>query len=124
MSDDDLLSYLQQVPSLVHLHCSSPVSTRVLRALTPSVPTSSQACLCPKLTFIELKCWRPFDTLVEMVERRWCREDEANSVCQLKTARFHLYFSQNKSAVELELIQRLFKCHDEGLDIKCNFIVG
>jgi hypothetical protein len=123
MSDDDLLSYLKQVPSLVHLHCSSPVGTRVLRALTPSMPTSSQAYLCPELTFIEFKCWRPFDTLVEMVERRWRKEDQVNSVCQLKAARFHLYFSQNKTAAELELMQRLFKCHDEGLDIKCNLIV-
>lgn len=123
MSDDDLLSYLQQVPSLLRLHCSSGVSTNVLRALTPSTQASSQACLCPELIFVEFRCWRPFDALVEMTELRWRSKDCNNSVSQLKSARFHMHcwtnYTEKAVESESELFRRLQKCRDEGLDIYC-----
>jgi hypothetical protein len=123
LSDDKLLSYLQQVPSLLRLHCSSRVGTSVLHALTPSTETSSQACLCPELTFIEFRCWRPFDALVNMTELRWRSKDCNNSVSQLKSARFHLHrgpnYTDKTAESESELMRRLQKCRDEGLDVLC-----
>jgi hypothetical protein len=120
LSEDDLFHCLQLVPSLKHLHISSAVGAQVLRALTPSAPTSnSPSYLCPKLELVEFRCRNPFDGLVEMIQGR--RQPLKGSL-QLKKARLHLTCHELRTiasvAREAELIGRLRKCYNEGLDIK------
>lgn len=123
LSDEKLFELLQNVPSLVHLHVSSAVGTQSLTALTPSSSgNDAVACLCPSLQFIELKCFRPYNLIVEMVERRWHSCPSVDIVTQLTRARLHLHsWPDTTPGAALEdagLVERLQECKDEGMDIK------
>lgn len=121
MTDEDLFNCLQLVSSLKHLHCTSPVGAQTLRALTPSrsvqrdeIPTN----LCPHLEFIELRCWRPFDALVDMIDARYQTLGPAS---RLKV-RLHLHcrpdYDEGVASNEAKLIERLQIWRDQGFDIQ------
>ena len=118
MSADELFNCLQLVPSLTHLQCTFPVGELILRALTPStLVDNSLSCLCPHLNFVEFRCHHPFNALAEMIEGRW-ESRSAVGVSQLKRARLHLRCKPDLSlTAEADLIKRLQKCADAGLDL-------
>jgi hypothetical protein len=118
--DDDLFNCLELVPSLTHLHCTSP--ELVLRAIT-HITDQSTSCLCPHLDFVELSCQRPFDALVEMIEGRcYGRNNGASGASRLTRARLHLrgkpYINELGAETEARWIKRIQqRCDEEGLDI-------
>lgn len=119
--EDDLFEYLQLVPSITHFHCTSPIGSEVLNALAPSESIDDHpSCLCPRLRFMELRCWRPFDVLVSMIEAR-CRNYQG--VSRVEKFRLHLHCrpAENEDLVdenEFGLMKRLETCRDKGFDIK------
>ena len=123
MTDDDLFSCLQLVPSITYLHVTSPTGAGSLAALTPSKPVGGElACMCPNIEKIELRCWRPFNLLVDLVERRWRSDMAIEGVARLKRVRLHLHCwrhtKKQAHTEEVELLARLQKCKDQGLDIQ------
>lgn len=123
ISDDDLFGCLQLVPSITHLHVTSPMGVGSLGALTPSKPAGDElACMCPNIEKLELRCWRPFNALVDVIERRWRSNMAIEGVARLKRVRLHLHCWPHKKQQafleEVELLARMQECKDQGLDIK------
>lgn len=124
MTDDELFSCLELIPTVTHLHITAPVGPLSLRALTPSdngsdSDASSLPCLCPDLDYIEVRCWRPFDALVDMVEAR-C--DAFRRKPRTLRVRLHLHskpiYAEGASENEAGLLGRLERCRDRGFDVK------
>ena len=123
MTDDDLFGCLQLVPSITYLHVTSPMNTGSLAALTPSKPAGDElACVCPNIERMELRCWRPFDALVDLIERRWRSDMAIEGMARMKRVRLHLHCrphtKQQALLEEVGLLVRLQECKDQGLDIQ------
>ncbi|KZP02583.1 hypothetical protein FIBSPDRAFT_880213, partial [Athelia psychrophila] len=110
MTDEELFSCLELIPTVTHLHITAPMGPLSLRALTPSGNSSdaqSFHCLCPNLDYIEVRCWRPFDTVVNMVEAR-C--DAFRGEPEMLRVRLHLHskpiYAEGTSENESALLER------------------
>ncbi|KZP21930.1 hypothetical protein FIBSPDRAFT_860091 [Athelia psychrophila] len=122
MTDEELFACLELIPTVTHLHITAPMGPLSLRALTPSGNSSdaqSFHCLCPNLDYIEVRCWRPFDTVVNMVEAR-C--DAFRGEPEMLRVRLHLHskpiYAEGTSENESALLERLERCRDRGFDMK------
>lgn len=114
LRDDELIGYLQYLPSLKRLS-TSRTGTAVFLALTPSDSgDGSPSCLCPHLEFLDIKHIFSVEGLSEMVELRW-QGGQSDSMSQLKHVRLSFH---DEAQAMVEVLNRLRKCCDEGLNLE------